>query len=72
MRITEGLLLPSTVIFATGYLVNLGGLLALVAWIHVPHAWAQSRLVLLAVVMFAPQRVWVSSDDTRCVPSTEG
>ena len=59
--------------YAMGYLLNLCGLLTLVAWFHVPHVWAQGGLVLLiAIVMFALQRIWVFSNGTRSVSSTKG
>lgn len=61
------------VTYAVGYLMNLGGLVVLVNWLHMPHAWAQGGLVLLvAAVMFTLQRLWVFSNATRRAPPVKG
>lgn len=52
--------------YAIGYVLNLGGLSALVGYFGVPHAVAQGFLVVvLAILFFLMQRFWVFSDATR-------
>ena len=59
--------------YAAGYVINFAGLVALVGWLHVPHAWAQAVLiVLVAVVMFLMQRFWVFADLTRAAVPMKG
>jgi putative flippase GtrA len=70
---TGGAFLRYALTYVAGYLLNLGGLLVFVDGWGFPHQIVQACLIaIVAVLMFAAQRVWVfrpPPDDLRS-PST--